>query len=54
MITGVSLPDLCEQQRSHPDCNMIELLSSSGAHAHGPVGSEAQHLFSAAPAPFSF
>ncbi|KAI3811797.1 hypothetical protein L1987_21529 [Smallanthus sonchifolius] len=47
---GVSLPDLCEQQRSHPDCAMIELLSSSAA-ADGPAGS-ANHLrYRAAPAP---
>ncbi|KAI7735224.1 hypothetical protein M8C21_028355, partial [Ambrosia artemisiifolia] len=35
---GVSLPDLCEQQRSHPDRAMIKLLSSSSV-ADGPVGS---------------
>nr|XP_043609560.1 uncharacterized protein LOC122581399 [Erigeron canadensis] len=50
---GVSLGDLCEQQRSHPDRNMIELLSSSGV-ADGPVGSNKHRLFSAAPSPFSF
>ncbi|KAJ9544172.1 hypothetical protein OSB04_023879 [Centaurea solstitialis] len=49
---GVSLPDLCEQQRSNPDCAMIDLLSS-GAVA-GPVASEKSHRFSAAPTPFSF
>ncbi|KAI3525847.1 hypothetical protein L1887_04976 [Cichorium endivia] len=49
---GVSLPDLCEQQRSDPDCNMIDLLSSSAAN--GPIGSGTHRLFSAAPAPFSF
>ncbi|KVI03388.1 uncharacterized protein LOC112512782 [Cynara cardunculus var. scolymus] len=48
---GVSLPDLCEQQRSNPDCAMIDLLSSGAAS--GPVGSEASRLFSAAPSPFS-
>nr|GEW46208.1 hypothetical protein [Tanacetum cinerariifolium] len=36
---GVSLPDLCEQQRNHPDCAMIELLSSSFV-ADGPFGEE--------------
>ncbi|KAK9069307.1 hypothetical protein SSX86_013423 [Deinandra increscens subsp. villosa] len=48
---GVSLPDLCEQQRNHPDCAMIELLSSSSAAAaDGPVGS-ANHVPAPAPAP---
>ncbi|KAI3667027.1 hypothetical protein L6452_42069 [Arctium lappa] len=49
---GVSLPDLCEQQRTNPDCAMIDLLSSGAAS--GPVGSEKSRLFSAAPTPFSF
>ncbi|XP_076958013.1 uncharacterized protein LOC143633639 [Bidens hawaiensis] len=53
--TGVSLPDLCEQQRSHPDCAMIELLSSSSV-ADGPTGSASasasyRREFSPAPAP---
>ncbi|XP_076928384.1 uncharacterized protein LOC143592325 [Bidens hawaiensis] len=48
---GVSLPDLCEQQRSHPDCVMIELLSSSSV-AGGPTGSASyRREFSPAPAP---
>ncbi|PWA87789.1 PAR1 [Artemisia annua] len=49
---GLSLPDLCEQQRNHPDRAMIELLSSSFV-ADGPVGSKRTRLFSVAPAPFS-
>ncbi|XP_071687332.1 uncharacterized protein [Rutidosis leptorrhynchoides] len=51
---GVSLPDLCEQQRTNPDCSMIQLLSSN-VPADGPVASYKHHRkFSVAPAPFSF
>ncbi|KAD3336219.1 hypothetical protein E3N88_31738 [Mikania micrantha] len=47
---GVSLPDLCEQQRSHPNRAMIELLSSS-AVADAPVGSANHHHYNPAPVP---
>ncbi|KAF5773773.1 hypothetical protein HanXRQr2_Chr13g0592441 [Helianthus annuus] len=47
---GVSLPDLCEQQRNHPDCAMIELLSSSFV-ADGPTGSANHRRAAPAPAP---
>ncbi|XP_073034264.1 uncharacterized protein [Primulina eburnea] len=47
---GVYLPALCEKQRSNPHRAMLELLSSSGGAAPGPMMGE----LATAPAPVMF
>lgn len=50
---GVFLPALCEKQKSNPHRAMLELLSSGGGAAPGPV--VADYVVDApAPAPASF